>query len=191
MRFYKKWFTKLGLSASIAAQSYKVINGTITWNNGVFSTTSSSSRMDFVDSNGEDLEVKFKYMGPTDNISLLASGAYQEQFGLKLRSSNTCNLVYVMRRISPISKITISYKQNIGMSTHEECGDKGYVFVKDILIPVIKPGTYQTLSARFDEDVLTVWVDNIKVWSGFVDYHISGIGGIRTDNVKTLFSLVE
>lgn len=194
MRFYKKWMTALGLSTAIvspAQQTFKVTNGTINYNSGVFSTSSASSRMDILNNNGEDLEVKFKYLGPTENTSLLASGAYQEQFGLKLRSSNTCNLVYVMRRINPLSTISISFKRNDGMTTHEECGDKGYTIVKNIYVPRLAVGDEEVLSARFDEDLLTVWLNSNKIWSGLVDYHITGIGGVRTDNVKVEFSLVE
>ena len=50
-------------------------------------------------------EVRFTYLGSTENEAPLASGEMRRQFGLKLRAQDACNLVYAMWRIEPESKL--------------------------------------------------------------------------------------
>src|SRR5580692_4123572 len=46
-------------------------------------------------------ELRFTFLGPSAETSLLRSGQLRRQLGLKLRAQNGCNLVYVMWRIEP------------------------------------------------------------------------------------------
>ena len=41
-------------------------------------------------------------------------GELRRQFGLKLRAQDACNLVYVMWRIEPASKLVVSIKCRTG-----------------------------------------------------------------------------
>ncbi len=65
-------------------------------------------------------ELRLTYLGPTSKDSALGSGVMRRQFGLKLRAQDACNLVYVMWRIEPESKLVVSVKQNAGQHTSAE-----------------------------------------------------------------------
>jgi hypothetical protein len=190
-----KFLTAIGsvvamISPTIAS-GYTVTNGTITYANNKFYTEDSATRMEFPKTDGNSLTILAEYLGKTTITEPLASGVVQEQFGIKLRAANTCNLVYVMRRFSPYSRVTIMYKQNIGMTTHEECKDGGYVIVKDISVPAVPIGTTVKLSAKFDNNILTVTLDDKIVWAGIVDFKQVGVSGFRSDNVKVRFSVLK
>jgi hypothetical protein len=45
------------------------------------------------------VEARLTYLGHTRDVARLGSGAMREQFGLKLRAHDACNLVYAMWRI--------------------------------------------------------------------------------------------
>jgi len=147
-----------------------------------------SSRADVLDHSGDRLELIVKYLGPTTEKSLFADGTYQEQVGLKLRSLDGCNVVYVMRRIRPNPSVSVSVKSNPGVST--TCGDKGYLMVKSI--PVSPPALNSTftLGASFDkeDEIMTLKLDGRVLWMGDVPSTNKGTAGIRTDNAKVQFS---
>src|SRR5208283_1119081 len=63
------------------------------------------------------VEAQFTYLGSTGNEARLGSGELRRQFGLKLRAQDACNLVYVMWRIDPESKLVVSIKSNPGQHT--------------------------------------------------------------------------
>ncbi len=65
-----------------------------------------------------DLEMQFTYRGPTQGEAHLGSGELRRQLGLKLRAQDGCNLVYVMWRIAPESKLAVQVKRNPGMMRH-------------------------------------------------------------------------
>src|SRR5579859_133754 len=46
------------------------------------------------------IEARFTYQGPTAETAPLRSGAVRQQFGLKLRAADGCNLVYAMWRFA-------------------------------------------------------------------------------------------
>ena len=74
----------------------------------------------------EAVELRFTYGGATDRQVPLASGAGRVQFGLKLRAADACNLVYVMWRVEPVSKLVVSIKENAGQHSSAACGNRGY-----------------------------------------------------------------
>ena len=71
--------------------------------------------------------LQFRYRGPSETISLLDSGSFVRQIGLKMRAMNTCNLLYVMWRIKPTEEIYIAIKRNPGKSKYKECLSRGYL----------------------------------------------------------------
>jgi hypothetical protein len=72
-------------------------------------------------STSEAAELAFVYQGPASGVKPLASGEVRRQIGLKLRAQDTCNVVYVMWRVEPASKIAVQVKRNPGKRRHAEC----------------------------------------------------------------------
>jgi hypothetical protein len=135
------------------------------------------------------IEAHFTYLGVTAEESRLGSGETRQQFGLKLRARNACNLVYAMWRIEPESKIVVSVKRNPGESKSSECGNSGYQNIKPrhtAAVPLVKPGDTHDLSAQMDGEELRVFVDGADVWDGSVEpqaHGLTGPVGVRSDNV--------
>lgn len=154
----------------------------------IYEVETPSSRADVLDHSPNNLELTVKYLGPTTIKSPNADGSVQEQVGMKLRSQDGCNVVYVMRRINPNSSISVSIKSNPGVST--TCGDKGYLMVKSI--PVLPPALNSTfvIGAVFDkeDEIMTLKLDGKVLWVGDVPSVNKGTAGIRTDNAKIQFS---
>jgi hypothetical protein len=140
-------------------------------------------------------EVRLKYLGPTSKDSALGSGVMRRQFGLKLHAQNACNLIYVMWRIEPESKLVVSVKQNPGEHASAECGNRGYRNIKPgkgSAVPRLEPGEAHTLRAEMNRDELRVFVDNREVWQGSVGEEAArfeGPVGVRSDNAQVEFTL--
>ena len=138
-------------------------------------------------------ELRFTYLGPTQEVSKLGSGTVRQQLGLKLRAQDACNLVYVMWRISPESKLVASVKRNPGKHTSAECGNQGYRNIKpqrSIPVPALTVGSSHLLRAETQQDHLRVLVDRTLVWEGSLGddaLSFDGPVGIRTDNVRLAF----
>lgn len=135
-------------------------------------------------------EVHFKYLGPTENESKLGSGEIRRQFGLKLRAENACNLVYVMWRIAPESKLVVSVKANAGQQASAECGNRGYKNIKpqhSSPVPILQPGALHALRAELSGDALRVLADGAVVWVGNIGPEaraFNGPVGMRSDNAR-------
>jgi hypothetical protein len=138
----------------------------------------------------QTVEVHFKYLGPTQTESKLGSGEVRRQFGLKLRAQDPCNLVYVMWRIAPESKLVVSVKTNPGQHTSAECGNRGYKNIKAARsspVPVLQPGDAHTLRAELNGEALRVFADGAVVWTGNLGAEARGLNGpvgIRSDNAR-------
>ena len=138
-------------------------------------------------------ELRFTYLGPTQEVSKLGSGTVRQQLGLKLRAQDACNLVYVMWRISPESKLVASVKRNPGQRTSAECGNQGYRNIKpqrSIGVPTLSAGSSHLLRAELQQDNLRVFVDQTPVWQGPLGddaLSFNGPVGMRTDNVRLDF----
>ena len=134
------------------------------------------------------IDARFTYVGPTAVVSKLGSGEAREQFGLKLRAQDPCNLVYAMWRIEPESKLVVSVKMNPGQHTSAECGNQGYRNIKPVRslsLPVLRPGSKHSLRAEMDGENLRVFADGNVVWRGDVGADaaaLDGPVGIRSDN---------
>jgi hypothetical protein len=141
------------------------------------------------------VRARFTYEGPTGQTSKLGSGEVREQFGLKLRAQNACNLVYAMWRFTPESRIVVSVKSNPGQTTSAECGNRGYVNIKPehgAGVAAMRKGKKHELAAQIDGNDLKVFADGGEVWSGDlgpVGAEFKGPVGIRSDNVRLGFDL--
>jgi hypothetical protein len=148
-------------------------------------------------STGQNVTVRFSYLGPTKEVSRLGNGLVRSQFGIKLRGQDTCNIVYVMWHFAPDQKIAVSVKRNPGQSTHEECLDNGYI--NDIkprvsaLAPSVHPDESHTLTASMTGSNLTVTADGKLVWEGDlgpVALEFDGPVGLRSDNAHVVFDFL-
>jgi hypothetical protein len=141
-------------------------------------------------------EARFTYFGPTPNESPLASGEMRRQFGLKLRAQDACNLVYVMWRIEPESKLVVSVKSNPGQHTSAQCGNQGYQTIKPLRsspIPSLTSGGTHILRAEMNGANLQVFADNFPVWEGSVGpdaLAFDGPVGMRSDNARLQIELL-
>jgi hypothetical protein len=140
-------------------------------------------------------QLQFRYLGPTRTQSALGSGATRVQFGLKLRAADPCNLVYVMWRIEPESKLVISVKSNPEAHSSAQCGNRGYQNIKPARstpVPRLAPGQSHTLRAAVHADQLSAYVDDTLVWQGAlgpVAGTMKGPAGVRSDNARLAFQL--
>jgi hypothetical protein len=138
----------------------------------------------------QDVTAHFTYLGATDKESRLGSGQVRRQFGLKLHAQDPCNLVYVMWRIEPESKLVVSMKRNSGQHTSAECHNNGYQNIKPRRgspVPQLRPGAAHTLHAEMNGEDLRVLADGHEVWEGAVGREalaFSGPVGMRSDNVR-------
>ena len=137
-----------------------------------------------------DAELRFRYLGETQERSLLRSGSERTQIGLKLKAQDDCNVVYVMWRISPVSKLVVSIKSNPGQHTHAECGNSGYTNMKGTLeapIAKVEEGSEHSLRAALDGTSLVIYVDGALAWKGNIAeeaMHFDGPVGLRSDNAR-------
>lgn len=145
---------------------------------------------------GEAGALTFTYRGESIETRALAGGQERRQIGLKLRSQDSCNVVYVMWRLDPKPKLDVSVKLNPLEKTHEECGAHGYTKIrprkKNVFVPAFQYGNTHTLRAEIVGDELFAWIDDKLLFQGTLPAAartIKGPVGIRSDNVR--FDLVE
>jgi hypothetical protein len=196
----------LGLQISLAAQTGDwivvqqgqlcVTEGTIeVAAKGKMSVGAPKMRAYLAEPSAQAVEMRFLYLGATSGESPLASGEMRRQLGLKLRSQDPCNLVYVMWRIEPENELVVSVKRNPKDHTSTACGTRGYKNIKPAhkdSLPGLQPGETHTLRAEMADDILRVFADHREVWTGNLrlDAHgLVGPVGIRTDNVHLEFDL--
>lgn len=144
-----------------------------------------------------EAELRFTYQGPTDKDIPLGSGEMRRQFGLKLLAEDACNLLYVMWRFEPASKIVVSVKSNPGQHTSAECGNRGYTNLKPSRasksVPAIPPGSSHQLQAILHGQELNVFADGSPAWEGSIPSDASllkGPVGVRSDNAGLSFTLL-
>lgn len=139
-------------------------------------------------------EMRFTYLGSTEVQSALGSGAVRQQLGLKLRALDPCNLVYVMWRVTPNSRLVVQTKSNPGQHSSRECSNNGYRAVKPRLVavlPALSPGQSHVLGVQLIDRQLRATVDNRCVWEGELGPETAKGGpvGVRFDNVRISFAL--
>jgi hypothetical protein len=133
-------------------------------------------------------ELRVVYLGPTAEVTKLASGNVRTQIGLKLRAADTCNVVYVMWRIQPDEGIVVMVKKNPGKKVHAQCGAEGYQRVRpERLVKVAppEPGVEHTMRVELVRESLVVTVDDAVAWQGALPEparDLKGPLGLRIDN---------
>jgi hypothetical protein len=142
----------------------------------------------------EVAELHFVYRGPTSQTSALANGEVRRQVALKLRAEDSCNVVYVVWRFEPESKVVVQTKRNPGKHSHRECGDHGYETIPGIVtkqVPSPRAGEEHLLQATVTGEALQVFLDRELVWQGDLGTaaDFSGPVGIRTDNARLAFEM--
>jgi hypothetical protein len=141
------------------------------------------------------IEARFTYLGPSAEVAPLRSGAVRQQFGLKLRAADGCNLVYAMWRFAPQPSLVVSVKFNPGLHASSTCGADGYRTISPRrLAPIEAPqiGSTHRLAATLDGAALRVLIDGRPVWDGELDVEAlaaDGPVGIRSDNVRLELAL--
>lgn len=160
-------------------------------------TRSAKMRAQAEGEGGDEAELDFLYLGPTEEIAPLASGRMRRQLGLKLRARDSCNVLYVMWRIEPVPGIYVSRKSNPGTHTHKLCGTSGYHTIRAQIerpLPPLLPGERHRLRAKLEGRNLWIWLDGTLIWKGKVDATVlrfDGPVGIRSDNVRFAFRLLR
>jgi hypothetical protein len=140
-------------------------------------------------------QIHFTYLGPTASRSALGSGASRVQLGLKLHAQDACNLIYVMWRIEPESKLVVSVKSNPGEHASSQCGNHGYQNIKPHMSagPArLAVGQAHTLTAVLNGDDLRAFIDGGLMWQGIVGPEavaLKGPAGVRSDNARLEFEL--
>ena len=118
----------------ISLASLTVTEGTITPAGTALQTADPAMRATVNDGGVHATQARlwFQYLGESTTTVPLGSGAIRRQIGLKLRSADPCNLVYVMWHAYPVSQIEVSVKRNPGQTTSAECGNAGYTEIAEI-----------------------------------------------------------
>jgi hypothetical protein len=143
-----------------------------------------------------EAELKFRYLGETEDRSKLLSGGERTQIGLKLKAQDDCNVLYVMWRISPVSSLVVSVKSNPGQHRHSECGNSGYTNIRGKFsgtVPKMVEGSEHSLHAVLNGSSLSVDVDGAPTWEGNVGddaMHFDGPVGLRSDNARFDFQFI-
>lgn len=133
-------------------------------------------------------EIDFVYRGPSVKTEPFASGEVRRQIGIKLRTQDTCNVIYVMWYVFPTHGVHVSVKNNPGDSS--QCGDNGYIGINPKLIKLAPPilvGENHTLRASVVGTDLQILADNVLVWQGELPkeaFSFDGPVGIRSDNIN-------
>jgi len=157
---------------------------------GRFSVNAAKLRAVLPTAGRQGIEARFTYLGPTEEIAPLRSGAVRQQFGLKLRATDGCNLVYAMWRFAPRPSLTVSVKTNPGSHASRECGVNGYHDIQPAGVEAVEApriGEAHGLAATLDGATLTVLIDDRPVWRGDLGAEamdLQGPVGIRSDNVR-------
>ncbi len=168
---------------------------------GFLSINTSKTRAQLKDGLQRHVLLQFRYRGQTPNPEPNRSGEIVEQIGVKLRTKNSCNLLYVMWRITQPEGIVVKLKRNPRQSEHEECLANGYMSIApSSQTPLMVTATDQRTHrlevslADFAAGVqISVQVDENLVWTGEVSNEllecIDGPAGFRTDNGSFIFKM--
>lgn len=183
--------------AQVRPDDLEVTDGKIETADGHLIVASKEMRATLKFPTQQKVTLKFRYLGPTEEVSRLGNGEVRSQFGIKLRAQDTCNIVYVMWHFAPNQKIAVSVKRNPGQSTHQECLDRGYINnIKPRVSgapPPVRPDQPHTLSATMKDSELIAIADGKVVWQGDLGpmaLQFDGPVGVRGDNAHVIFDFI-
>lgn len=148
----------------------------------------------------ERVFLEVKYNGKTRKKKPLKSGIIERQVCLKLKSPNTCNVLYICWNGVDIGEefINIQTKRNASILKRKcrglgKCDGEGYdqpIATIQLQNKTLLDQKFHTLSAQIvkSEKRLIVCVDNAIVYRGLFDLPIelNGTSGIRSQNGKFL-----
>ncbi len=129
--------------------------------------------------------LRFRYLGPSEKTRRLASGLLRRQIGLKLEAEDSCNLIYIMYRISPSPALSVQLKHNPGMHSHSQCGNKGYSSLLEKTLPAINDNSLHEIAFERDGELLNITVDGAVKASLVLPpeaLELHGAIGLRSDN---------
>jgi hypothetical protein len=186
-----------GLSANNPVEQFCITEGHITNTEGPWMNVNSTKMRAVLGFAGKpEAELRFRYLGETEDRSRLLSGGERTQLGLKLKAQDDCNVLYVMWRINPVSSLVVQVKSNPGQHRHAECGNSGYTTIRGKFsgqVPKIVEGSEHSLHAVLNGSTLSVDVDGAPTWEGNVAddvSHFDGPVGLRSDNARFDFQLI-
>jgi hypothetical protein len=198
--FLSLWGTGLmssGVSGNNPLDQFCITEGHITRAEGPWMNVDSTKMRAVLGFAGKpEAELRFRYLGETEDRSRLLSGGERTQIGLKLKAQDDCNVLYVMWRISPVSSLVVQVKSNPGQHRHAECGNSGYTNIRGKFtgqVPKIVEGSEHSLHAVLNGSTLSVDVDGAPTWEGNVGEDVlrfDGPVGLRSDNARFDFQFV-
>ncbi len=170
---------------------------------GALHTADSAMRAEVLDGgrHARSARIWFRYLGESTTTVPLGSGLVRRQIGLKLRSADPCNLLYVMWHAYPDDAIQVQVKRNPGQSTSAECGNRGYTTITTIPLSSgnglddHSPHRLQVETRRNANGALTMAI--LHDGSPLPKLHVSaalstglrGPIGVRSDNGDYVFRL--
>jgi hypothetical protein len=188
------WGTSLmssGVSSNNPVEQFCITEGHITHADGRWMNVDSTKMRAVLGfASKPEAELRFRYLGETEDRSRLLSGGERTQLGLKLKAQDDCNVLYVMWRINPVSSLVVQVKSNPGQHRHSECGNSGYTNIRGKFsgqVPKIVEGSEHSLHAVLNGSTLSVDVDGTPTWEGNVGddvSHFDGPVGLRSDNAR-------
>lgn len=177
--------------ASPKDRKFVVSDGNLkTTSTGIY-TNSPEMRAVLATGTDHSATLQFTYKGQTAQTSRLGDGEIRNQFGIKMRAKDICNIVYIMWRFSS-NEIVVQVKSNPGLSTSKQCADGGYQSVISVPAPTVAVNTSHVLQTSISGTSLIIIADGKTVWAGVlpaVAFTFNGPIGVRSDNVQVLFTL--
>jgi hypothetical protein len=185
---------------AVRASQLEITEGTISPAGKVTLRTRSGAMRAVVRDGGQHASagrLRFKLLGPSLDVKPLGSGLVRRQIGLKLRSSDPCNLLYVMWHADPDHAIEVQVKSNPGQTTSAQCGNRGYQELATIPMPAPDKRVH-TLEARTrrladGSLILAVYTDGKLLrrmtLPASLTAGLAGPVGVRSDNGDYLFRL--
>lgn len=142
----------------------------------------------------------FRYLGESTTTVPLGSGLIRRQVGLKLRSADPCNLLYVMWHQFPEEAIEVQIKRNPGQTTSSQCGNRGYTTLAKITLGADSTGDHTAHLLEVRTRRLATGGLGVSVFTdgtllrrlgipAALSAGVDGPIGVRSDNGHYLFQL--
>ncbi len=154
-----------------------------------------------IEAAGNDVVVRFRFMGLTDTLAPMGSGIIRSQLAVKLlgQDKGGCNLVYAGWRfweaeeckpLSSVSKVFVQSKINPCATKWRDCRNKGYDPNPSVKNGVAKVeiGRCYELRCTYRDGCVSVAIDEVCThvvpFEPPAGWNAVGFAGLRTDNAK-------